>query len=67
MKEHIAHFRVNVAPCPRSSKEDQENCMKALDEVKEKKGVKRKNEEALRAEVNISKDSMIDELERELD
>lgn len=66
LKEHIAHVRGNVATCPRSSKEDQEKCLKALDEVKEKKLLKRKHEEALRAEVNKSKDSVIEELEREL-
>ncbi|CAN7105782.1 unnamed protein product [Brassica rapa subsp. narinosa] len=52
MKEHIAHLKGNVSACPVSRKN--------------KKNLKRKHEEALRAEVNISKDSGTEELEREL-
>ncbi|ESQ50174.1 hypothetical protein EUTSA_v10002323mg [Eutrema salsugineum] len=55
-----------VSSCPVSTKADQEKCMKALDESKEKKNLKRKHEEALRAEVNIEKGNNVDELEEEL-
>lgn len=30
IKEHIAHHKGNVTSCPRSSKEDQSKCMKAV-------------------------------------
>ena len=66
MKEHIAHLKGNVSACLVSSKEDQEKCKKTVLEGKNKKNLKRKHEEALRAEVNISKDSGTEELEREL-
>uniref|UniRef100_A0A1J3J4Q8 DUF659 domain-containing protein n=1 Tax=Noccaea caerulescens TaxID=107243 RepID=A0A1J3J4Q8_NOCCA len=66
MKEHIAHVKGNVAPSRRSSKEDKTKCMKVLLEAKEKKILKRKHDEVLRAEVNLRKDSVIEELEREL-
>ncbi|KAJ0242554.1 hypothetical protein HA466_0205140 [Hirschfeldia incana] len=51
MKEHIGQLTGNVAACPRSTKGDQETCKKALAETKNKKSMKRKHEEALRAEV----------------
>ena len=51
MKEHIGHLKGNVAACPKSTKGDQEKCKKALAEAKNKKSMKRKHEEALRAEV----------------
>ncbi|CAN7051196.1 uncharacterized protein LOC103829688 isoform X2 [Brassica rapa] len=66
MKEHIGHLKGNVAACPKSTKGDQEKCKKALAEAKNKKSMKRKHEEALRAEVDISKDTVIEELEKEL-
>ena len=38
----------------------------ALAETKNNKSMKRKHDEALRAEVDISKDTVIEELEKEL-
>ncbi|KAL0899102.1 hypothetical protein Bca101_083063 [Brassica carinata] len=66
MKEHIGHLKGNVAACPRSTKGDQEKCKKALAETMNKKSMKRKHEEALRAEVDINKDTVIEELTKEL-
>ncbi|ESQ29475.1 hypothetical protein EUTSA_v10023973mg [Eutrema salsugineum] len=66
LKLHIAHKKGVVSSCPVSTKADQEKCMKAIDESKEKKNLKRKLEEALRAEVNIKKGNNVDELEEEL-
>ncbi|CAA7031115.1 unnamed protein product [Microthlaspi erraticum] len=66
MKEHIAQVKGNMASCPHASKEDQDKCMKVIVEARRKKAEKRKAEEALRAEVNLSKDNNVDELEREL-
>ncbi|KAL1207419.1 hypothetical protein V5N11_007013 [Cardamine amara subsp. amara] len=66
MKEHIAHKKGNVSACPLSTKEDQKKCKQAIIDAKEKKNLKRKHEEALRAEVNINKDNIIEELEKEL-
>ncbi|CAN6900566.1 unnamed protein product [Brassica oleracea] len=66
MKEHIAHVKGNVSACPVSSKADQEKCKQAILDAKEKKGLKRKHEQELRAEVNINKGSNVEELEREL-
>ncbi|XP_010461197.1 PREDICTED: uncharacterized protein LOC104741953 [Camelina sativa] len=37
IKEHIAHRKGNVSSCPRSTKEDQSKCMKAILEAKNKK------------------------------
>ncbi|CAH8254209.1 unnamed protein product [Arabidopsis lyrata] len=37
IKEHIAHRKGNVSSCPRSTKEDQFKCMKAILEAKNKK------------------------------
>ncbi|CAN7104012.1 unnamed protein product [Brassica rapa subsp. narinosa] len=66
MKEHIAHVKGNVSPCPVSSKADQEKCKQAILDAKEKKNLKRKHDQALRAEVNIYKDINTEELEKEL-
>ncbi|XP_013669321.1 uncharacterized protein LOC106373734 [Brassica napus] len=66
MKEHIGHLNGNVSACPMSSKEDQEKCKNSIMEAKEKKNKKRKHEEAIRAEVNINKNSNVEELEKEL-
>ncbi|CAN6869304.1 unnamed protein product [Brassica oleracea] len=66
MKEHIAHVKGNVSACPVSSKADQEKCKQTILDAKEKKGLKRKHEQELRAEVNINKCSNVEELEREL-
>ncbi|XP_013588957.1 PREDICTED: uncharacterized protein LOC106297221 [Brassica oleracea var. oleracea] len=66
MKEHIAHVKGNVSPCPVSSKADQEKCKQAILDAKEKKNLKRKRDQALRAEVNIYKDINTEELEKEL-
>ncbi|CAA7051660.1 unnamed protein product [Microthlaspi erraticum] len=51
----------NVASCRLSNKEDKEKCLKVLLEVKSKKIQKRKNDAALRAQVNINKDSVVEE------
>ncbi|XP_019099362.1 PREDICTED: uncharacterized protein LOC104777375 [Camelina sativa] len=37
IKEHIAHRKGTVSSCPRSTKEDQSKCMKAILEAKKKK------------------------------
>ncbi|ESQ30701.1 hypothetical protein EUTSA_v10012177mg, partial [Eutrema salsugineum] len=66
LKEHIAGQKGNVSSCPASSKEDKEKCLKAINDVKERKSQKRKHEAALRAEVNIDKDINTDDLEGEL-
>ncbi|XP_056850680.1 uncharacterized protein LOC108824656 [Raphanus sativus] len=66
MKEHIAHVKGNVSPCPVSSKADQEKCKKAILDAKEKKNLKRKHDQELRAEVNINRGSNTEELENEL-
>ncbi|XP_048603767.1 uncharacterized protein LOC106378015 [Brassica napus] len=66
MKEHIAHVKGNVSACPVSCKADQEKCKQAILDAKEKKSLKRKHEQELRAEVNINKGSNVEELEREL-
>uniref|UniRef100_A0A0D3B9M5 DUF659 domain-containing protein n=1 Tax=Brassica oleracea var. oleracea TaxID=109376 RepID=A0A0D3B9M5_BRAOL len=52
MKEHIGHLKGNVSACPRSSKEIKRS--------------KRKHEEAIRGEVNIKKNSNVEELEKKL-
>ncbi|CAH2047781.1 unnamed protein product, partial [Thlaspi arvense] len=49
MKEHIGHVKGNVASCPRSTKVDQEKCKKAPLEGRNKKDLKRKHEEEMRA------------------
>ncbi|CAA7045305.1 unnamed protein product [Microthlaspi erraticum] len=41
IKEHIAHRKGNVTPCPRSTKEDQSKCMKAVMESINKKKKKK--------------------------
>ncbi|KAL0734022.1 hypothetical protein Bca4012_010232 [Brassica carinata] len=65
MKEHIAHVKENVSACPVSPKADQEKCKQAI--LDAKKGLKRKHEQELRAEVNINRDSNVEELEKELE
>ncbi|ESQ50742.1 hypothetical protein EUTSA_v10022981mg [Eutrema salsugineum] len=65
LEQHIAHKKGAVASCPKSSQSDKDKYMNALNGVKEKKGLKRKSEEALRAEVNVDKEAG-DELEGDL-
>ncbi|CAB4311508.1 unnamed protein product [Prunus armeniaca] len=36
IKQHVAHIKGNVAPCPRSSDEDKAKCKAALEEAKNK-------------------------------
>ncbi|CAN7105975.1 unnamed protein product [Brassica rapa subsp. narinosa] len=66
MKEHIAHVKGNVAACPVSTKADQDKCKKAILDAKEKKNLKRKHDQDLRAEVNINRDSNVEELEKQI-
>ncbi|CAH1449265.1 unnamed protein product [Lactuca virosa] len=67
MKQHIAHVKGNVAPCQKSTKDDQLRCRDAINEGKLKKKGKQAHDEALRSEVrfdtneNISIDT--DEIE----
>ncbi|ESQ50146.1 hypothetical protein EUTSA_v10002303mg, partial [Eutrema salsugineum] len=61
LKQHIAHKKGVVA----SSQEDKDKCMKALNEAKEKKSLKRRHEDDLRSEVNVEKQAT-DELGEEL-
>ncbi|KAK2652825.1 hypothetical protein Ddye_012681 [Dipteronia dyeriana] len=55
LKKHIAHISGNVAKCPRSTKEDQDRCKKAIESVRNKKKIKHKEERELRAEVDIDR------------
>ncbi|CAN6936799.1 unnamed protein product [Brassica oleracea] len=66
MKEHIAHVKGNVAACSVSTKADQDKCKKAILDAKEKKNLKRKHDQDLRAEVNINRDSNVEELEKQI-
>ena len=54
IKEHIAHISGNVSKCPKSTKEDQEKCLKELMASKNKKLDKRKHENEIRSEVQIN-------------
>ncbi|ESQ55887.1 hypothetical protein EUTSA_v10026863mg [Eutrema salsugineum] len=65
LKQHIAHKKEAMASCPRSSQADKEKCMKALNEVKDKKSLKRRHEDDLRDEVNVEKQAT-DEVQEEL-
>ncbi|CAE5959157.1 unnamed protein product [Arabidopsis arenosa] len=59
IKEHIAHRKGNVSSCPRSTKEDQFKCMKAILEAKNKKRKMKREVDVFSLEV--------DELNREDD
>ncbi|KAF8097856.1 hypothetical protein N665_0280s0055 [Sinapis alba] len=63
IKEHIAHIPGNVAACSKSSKDDQAKCRKAIAEARKKKVTKKHESDLLRAEVNIDKQELGDELE----
>ncbi|KAK2646196.1 hypothetical protein Ddye_021391 [Dipteronia dyeriana] len=54
LKEHIGHIKGNVASCSKSTKENIDLCRKAIDDAKHKRRNKRKEEDEIRAEVNIS-------------
>ncbi|TXG53907.1 hypothetical protein EZV62_019163 [Acer yangbiense] len=53
LKQHIAHISGNVSKCLRSTKEDQDKCKKAIEDARNKKKNKYKEEREIRAEVNI--------------
>lgn len=55
IKEHIAHIKGNVSSCTKASKEDQELCRNAINEVKRKKKKKNDEGEELRSPVNLHK------------
>ncbi|KAI8522344.1 hypothetical protein RHMOL_RhmolUnG0001900 [Rhododendron molle] len=52
-KQHIANIKGNVAPCPKSTKEDKEKCKMALDKSSSKKRDKRIDDANVRAEVEV--------------
>ena len=53
LKQHVAHISGNVSKCLRSTKEDQEKCKKAIEDAKNKKKKKCREEQEIRAEVDI--------------
>ena len=63
LKEHIGHLKGNVSSCPRSTKENIDICRKALEDAKNKKRNKRKEEDEMRAGVDISGDHECEEIE----
>ncbi|XP_071707583.1 uncharacterized protein [Rutidosis leptorrhynchoides] len=69
LKQHIAGVRGNVAACPKATQEDKLKCQNALDKNKSKKRGKRNDDEALRGDVKIGRNSIntvdLDEMEME--
>ncbi|XP_019094719.1 PREDICTED: uncharacterized protein LOC104757728 [Camelina sativa] len=63
IKEHIAHRKGNVSSCPRSTKEDQSKCMKAILEAKNKKRRMNREPDLFGFAVNNEKDRDDDELD----
>ena len=53
IKQHIAHIRGNVAKCPLSTKEDQERCIKSIEDAQLKKKSRKEKEQEVRNEVTI--------------
>lgn len=51
IKQHIAHIKGNVAPCPKSSDDDKAKCKSALEEAKIKKRKKDRHKEEVKEEV----------------
>ena len=63
LKEHVGHIKGNVASCTRSTKENIDSCRKAIEDGKNKKRNKRKEEDEIRAGVNISGGDECDQIE----
>ncbi|TXG51052.1 hypothetical protein EZV62_023576 [Acer yangbiense] len=63
LKEHVGHLKGNVSSCPRSTKENIDTCRKAIEDAKNKKRNKRKEEDEIRAGVNISDGYECEEME----
>ncbi|CAL9220820.1 unnamed protein product, partial [Arabidopsis halleri] len=66
IKEHIAKISGNVSACPKSSKDDQEKCKNAIEEVKKRKKKKVTADAELRQSVTVHDNGdMDDEIELE--
>ncbi|XP_010500764.1 PREDICTED: uncharacterized protein LOC104778094 [Camelina sativa] len=61
LKQHVARIQGNVAPCPKSKKEDQEKCKLAILEAKNKKKRVRMADLETRKTVNIDENQEGDE------
>jgi hypothetical protein len=61
LKEHVANIQGNVAPCRMATSDNQMRCRQAIADAKNKKKNKKKEEEVLRAEVNIGDEEELEE------
>ncbi|TXG54271.1 hypothetical protein EZV62_019527 [Acer yangbiense] len=63
LKEHVANIQGNVAPCRMATNDNQLRCRQVIANAKNKKKIKKKEEEVLRIEVNIGDEEELEEIE----